>query len=85
MEGKFSLIKPNNNWRLGLHEVLKVQYDMEEVWNQMTARDGMREVDISHIGDPEAGEETVRIVVISDTHSTQESIRVPPGMFMIYV
>ena len=85
MEQKSSVVKPYNDWRSRLHELIRTQMDMERKWNQMREKKGfvMKELDVSNLGDHDselAGADIIKIVVISDTHSTHNRISVPPGM-----
>ena len=64
--GKFSLIKPNNDWRSRFQRLIETQLDMERKWDQMKDKDGfaMKKVNISTLGDHEADEaDSVNIVV----------------------
>ena len=80
--GKFSLIQPNNAWRSGFQDLIMTQLNMERTWDQMKDKDGfvMKKVNVSTLGDHEADEaDSVKIVVISDTHGVHERLTVPSG------
>ena len=76
------MIKPNNDWRSGFQGLIRTQLDNERKWVQIKDQDKfvMKKLNISNIGDHVTDEaDSVKIVVISDTHSEHERLTVPSG------